>query len=280
MHKIDILTYATGYHYDVYERFVGSLNKTGFSGNIHIIINENDIEKLNCLKKKYTNVFYFVDKATNVFYFVDNAKKITTHINNHRFFIIFNYLKCNYISSEYIFICDFRDVLFQKNIEEYHFDSNIDLYGFLEGIKINQDTNCNAPWVKKLDIILNEQIYEKISDNYVICCGTTLGKIDAIKSYVEMMCNILSNHNIIENLDQAIHNYMLHLNKLDGVSIKLLSNEDNLVNTVGCDIHKMDDNSNIVNNNNDISYVVHQYDRFSDELKQKLNDKHGLNFFR
>lgn len=152
------------------------------------------------------------------------------------------------------------------------------MYGFLEGIKINQDMNCNAPWIKKLDLILNEQIYDKISDNYVICCGTTLGKLAAIKQYVQMMCTILSTHNIVENLDQGIHNYMLHLNKLSSVSVKLLSNADNLVNTVGCDVHKLDEDAHIVNRNNDVSYIVHQYDRFSPEFKQRLNEKHGYNF--
>lgn len=44
--KIDVLTYATNYDYHVYERFVGSLIKTGFTGNIHIIISSNDVLKL------------------------------------------------------------------------------------------------------------------------------------------------------------------------------------------------------------------------------------------
>ena len=43
--KIDILTYASGYEYYVYERFVGSLNDTGFKGKIFIIIKNIDLNK-------------------------------------------------------------------------------------------------------------------------------------------------------------------------------------------------------------------------------------------
>ena len=62
------------------------------------------------------------------------------------------------------------------------------------------------------------------------------------------------------------------------VNIKLLSNSDNLVNTVGCSDKILDENFNIVNKNNEISYVVHQYDRFNIELRHKLNGKYGFNF--
>ena len=39
MVKIDVITYCSGYDYKVFDRFIGSLNDTGFSGNIYIIIN-------------------------------------------------------------------------------------------------------------------------------------------------------------------------------------------------------------------------------------------------
>jgi hypothetical protein len=33
-----------------------------------------------------------------------------------------------------------------------------------------------------------------------------------------------------------------------------------------------------VNSNNEVSYVVHQYDRFSLDLKQRITSKLGFNF--
>ena len=60
------------------------------------------------------------------------------------------------------------------------------------------------------------------------------------------------------------------------MNIKLLSNEDNLVNTVCNDVHKINNNNLIVNSLNEISYVVHQYDRFSLDLKQKISTKYDF----
>ena len=266
MNSIDILTYGANYDYHVYERFVGSLMATGFSGNIHIIISKHDIEHIHKLQQKY-NILYFVDNSTR-----------STHINNHRFFVVERYLTQNSITSQYIFFCDMRDVLFQKNINDYVLESDVDLYGFEEGIKISQDKQCNSSWIKKLDIILNESMYDKISENKVICCGTTLAKLHSFKLYIHTMCTILKNFNIKENLDQGIHNYMLYLTLKDTINIKLLTNKDNFVNTVGCDIHKLDENQNIVNSDNDISYIVHQYDRFSNDLKVNISNKLKYNF--
>ena len=105
MVKIDVFSYATNYDYHIYERFIGTLNDTGFSGNIYLIISQNDVNYLNLIKKKYKNVFYFIDET---------IKNRNTHLNNHRFFITNNYLEQLSNINEYILFCDFRDVLFQK----------------------------------------------------------------------------------------------------------------------------------------------------------------------
>lgn len=264
MVKIDVITYCSGYNYNVFDRFIGSLNDTGFTGTIYIIINEFDKQNIKLLKKKYNNIYPIIDKID---------KK--THINCHRFFCIKTLLQNLKIDSEYLLLCDSRDVLFQKNIEEYQYDPNIDIYGFLEGITIEKEQVFNARWIRHIEQLINEDIYSKICKNNVICCGTTIGKKENIKIYVNNMCDILKKYNIVTNLDQGLHNYMLYLNTLN-MNIKLLSNDDNLVNTVGNDLHKINENKLIVNKNNDISWIVHQYDRFSNELKKLISVKYDF----
>lgn len=264
MVKFDVITYCSGYDYRVYDRFIGSLNDTGFSGKIYLIINDFDIPIINVLKLKYKNIYPFLDKI---------EKK--THINCHRFFCIRLLLKNIKLESEYILICDSRDVLFQKNIENYNYDTNVDIYGFLEGITIEKEQVFNAKWIRRIEVLLNENIYDSICQNQVICCGTTIGKKESIVKYVEKMCYYIKNYNIVTNLDQGLHNYMLYLNKLD-CNIKLLSNKDNLVNTVGNDVHKINKYKKIVNDDNDISWIVHQYDRFSDNLKKRISVKYDF----
>jgi len=266
MVKLDVITYCSGYNYDVFDRFIGTLNETGFSGKIHIIINNNDKPIIKLLKKKYSNISPISDNI---------IKK--THINCHRFFCIKVLLEKIKIDADYLLICDSRDVLFQKNPENYSYDDNVDIYGFQEGITIENEKVFNAPWIRMIEVYTKETIYDKICKNKVICCGTTIGKINPMKSYVNKMCEIIETHNIITNLDQGIHNYMLYLNILN-VNIKILSNEDNLVNTVGNDIHLLDSSGNILNSKNEISYIVHQYDRFSKDKIIQLSQAKKYNF--
>ena len=269
MVTIDVITYASGYSYGVYERFVGSLRKTGFDGIIHLIVGQQDFDHVIKLQETYSSIWVYVDNLKN---------ENNTHINNHRFFALKQYLNCVQLQCDYVFFCDARDVLFQKNMSEYEIDTSVDIYGFLEGICIQNDLNCNSRWIKQLDLIMNERIYEPLSTKRVICCGTTLAKKEAFVRYVSAMCFYISNYNIKENLDQGLHNYMLHLNKLSNLNVRLLSNLDNLVNTVGCDLHKVNDDGRIVNRNDQVSFIVHQYDRFCPEYKQRVSAELGYDF--
>jgi len=263
---ISIVTYGSGYNYDIYERFIGSITNTGFKGDIYIMIQEGDTEILLKIKEKYKNVITYLDNLQQ-----------HSHINCHRFFVIQEFLNKHDIKNKYIFLCDFRDVLFQKNIELYDYSDDYDLYVFLEGITIHSEKDYNTPWLLELENIFNEKFYEKICDNKIICCGTTLGKVNSIKEYINEMCRILLTYQIKYNLDQGIHNYLIYVNKFS-FKIKLLSNTENLVNTVGCDVHKLNDDNFVVNKDNHVSFVVHQYDRFCSEYRQRLTDKFGFNF--
>jgi hypothetical protein len=267
MIKIDVLTYASNYDYDIYERFVGSLINTGYNGNIYIIIKNHDLINIQLLQTKYKNVFCYID--TNI---------ITTHLNNHRFFIMKDIIN-NFNFNDYLLITDFRDVLFQKNIETYNYDPMIDLYAFTENKKIKEDLNFNTPWLKILEKKIKQNFYNDISNNNIICCGTTIGKKDAIKFYLNMMCDYIIKYKIKLNLDQGIHNYIFYCNKLNNFKIKIVF-DNILVNTVGFEIQNIDETVNILNKNNDISYIVHQYDRFTIELKEKLSNKYGYNFVK
>ena len=267
MNKINVLTYATNYDYYVYERFVGTLRNSGFQGILFIIISPKDVTHLVRLQALYKNVNYLIDTIP-----------IEHDINVHRFFVFKKVLMQIASQSTYIFLCDARDVLFQKNLELFNLDPTVDLYGFLEGKKIVDETYCNTPWLKDLERVMKTSFYDAIKDKYVICCGTTLAKSASMLVYVKQMCDIVQKFNIQTNLDQAIHNYMLHFNTLKNVRIKLLSNIDNLVNTVGMDVHRMNNADNVVNEMGFISYVVHQYDRFSQPVLNRLSKKHGFRF--
>ena len=61
MVNIDVMTYCSGYEPFIFERFIGSLYDTGFSGNVYIIGQENDSKIVQELQKKYNNIRFFND---------------------------------------------------------------------------------------------------------------------------------------------------------------------------------------------------------------------------
>lgn len=262
--RINVITYCTGYPYEIYERFAGSLYDTGFSGKLFFIISPNEIQLLHKLRIEYPNVFFFVDTSTP-----------STHLNCHRFFVYQYLFQHQAFDVDLLLLCDSRDVLFQKNIEEYPYSDDIDLYAFQEGVLLKNETLCNVPWIQILEIYMDTPILEHIKDNPVICCGTTIAKVPAMIRYVDTMCHILDTYQINMNLDQGIHNYLLYMNKL-GLRIKYMENKDHLVNTVACDTHLVNELNKIVTSDGEVSYIVHQYDRFSDELKQKISIKYNF----
>ena len=78
-------------------------------------------------------------------------------------------------------------------------------------------------------------------------------------------------------MDQGIHNYMVYYDLLKPFSVKVLNNRDNLVNTIGISPHKLLNSENrIVNCNNDVSYIVHQYDRGDSSFRMKISSKYDF----
>lgn len=244
--------------------------KTVFGGTLHIIIKPLD--------EKHIITYEETNSTSNITYFVDEFEEMSKYPHVNRFFTIHHYVATLEIKPEYLFLCDFRDVLFQKNIENFPYNPDVDLYGFLEGKRIIDEPNYNVPWIKTLEKIVGEEIFDKISHNSIVCSGTTLGKFDAVREYLETMCDILFRYNIHIILDQGIHNYMLYLSKMPDLRIEFLSNSDNLVNTVGFDVHDLNEEGQIVNSEGEVSWVVHQYDRFSPSLLRRLSEKNKVRF--
>ena len=60
-----IITYCSGYRYEVFRRFAGTLFDTGFNGNLIFVIKECDLEHLKQLMETYKNVTYYMDDDEN-----------------------------------------------------------------------------------------------------------------------------------------------------------------------------------------------------------------------
>ena len=267
MNSINILSYFSTYPYEVYRRFLGSLYDTGFNGNVTFFMMQDSIDEISVtIKSNFKNV------EIEPFY----QLKIPCHLYTVRFFLYLKYLNSVDLDPNgYTLFCDGRDVLFQKNPEKFIL-TNDELFLFQEeNILINQ-SKINNQWYSVLkNIILHDINY---SHKPVICAGTILVKNSYVIKFLEIFIEYVINYKICQtdlNLDQGLYNYLHYANKFD-CSSKLMTNDDNLVNTTGYGIKKINEDNLIVNQENQISYIVHQYDRFSQEERKKLSTKYNF----
>lgn len=256
--KIHVMTLCTGYDYPIFQRFVGSLYDTGFSGLCYIFCQERDLPILDKVKGEYPKVVAVPC----------DLSRFSTHMQSSRFKFMAEYLDVDY---DYLFICDSRDVLFQKNIEEYPLKG--DLYAFEEEQIIG---NCrfNSAWIHDVERVLGRTI--PIQHKTVICSGTIIVSKQKALHFLESFSLFLLNSLCSRNcgVDQGVYNYFCHENPLE-LDITFSSNKDNLVNTIGYG-HKEVLNHKIVNSKKEVSYVVHQYDRMTPEQRRDISVKYNF----
>ena len=268
------MTCCINYDYEIFERFIGSLFDCTNNVDLVIFIGENDVEHILKLKKKYNNIIYFVIDNKNV------------HIVNYRFYLYYHFLNTNKNKYNYIFICDSRDVLFQKNIFNHNIlSSNYDLYIFEEetfNITIDK-CRFNSLYIKKSGLDINNLVYNKP----ILCVGTILGNEKGIINYLEQFVFILLNEVNEKNrsyygTDSGINYKIIYGDLLKNIKIYKCKNEDKLVYTMAFPnyLNKIDYN-NLLNNKKQICYenevccCVHQYDRLDEDIKNKISVKYN-----
>lgn len=265
---MDIITHGSGYSIDIYCRFLRSLLRSGFIGKVHLTTFNEDLPVM----EHVVLAFPFVQ----VHVFDRNQPALlNVHVNSSRYLLWRTVLQNETLfeSTEMIFLTDLRDVLFQRNISLYPYDNeNVDMYVFEEDSNIrNESYTCH--WVKQLDIAMGTQVFPRIMHKTVLCGGTIVGKINAIKTYVDKQCEIMLKFKIKENLDQGILNWIVYTDELQGVKIRSLCNTDGLVNTLALSPKLLNAAGQIVDSQGNVSYLAHQYDRMPKEQIAQLFEK-------
>ena len=266
MNSINILSYLSTYPYEVFRRFLGSLYDTGFKGKVTFFMMQDTIDELaNKIKSNFNNV------EIKPFYLL----KIPCHLYTVRFFLYLEYLKSLKLDPNgYTFLCDGRDVLFQKNPEIFPLSNN-EIFLFEEENILIKNSNINNQWYNVLKKIIGHDL--NYNDKTVICAGTILLKNSYIIKFLEIFLEYVINFKLCQtgiNLDQGLYNYLYYADKLK--SPKIMTNNDNLVNTTGYGIKKINKENLIVNKDDKVSYIVHQYDRFSLLDRKKISNKYNF----
>ena len=158
-----------------------------------------------------------------------------------------------------VLLTDLRDVVFQGDV----FEKYSNLKSFIGcptedvGLK-NKYNPANYNWMKN---VFGQEEADKLADCEIICAGTVLATVDAMKKFLVKMVDIVGTSSRLGD-DQATFNYLARENLLDAENVVWMDCWDGLIFSVGF-FHKehplrMSETA-ILNGNGGVPALVHQY---------------------
>jgi hypothetical protein len=241
-------------------RFVGSLRRTGYMGDIVLaVLSGSRQDFMDALKEKGC-IVYIVDPICGgeshekKCRFEGQSRKEAFSINMVRFFL-YKWWAQKYSSDSRIILSDFRDVFFQQDPFKWpKLNRNADMQVFLENHPTKVINRCpfNNGWIENC---YGSKAIEIVGSHTVSCSGVSLGKRDAVVAYTHLMLAQLSPsvrmeykedtpNNVMEavnsrqcislGMDQGFHNWLLYSGQLSRyMDVMIFPNGDGLVNTLG-----------------------------------------------
>lgn len=167
-----------------------------------------------------------------------------------------------------VMITDVRDVLFQRDPFDFEIGDHLCCFFEEEG-KTLRTGDANAVWLRDG---FGAHVLDAIGDKKISCAGITIGSRSAMMEYLEGMID-----NLIElkchtwGIDQGVHNYILHSGKIKNV--KFYENYHGPVLTMHFSKDeklRFDDRGYLLNEDGSVINILHQYDRKSAEIKNKM----------
>jgi len=214
-----------------------------------------------------------------IIYEISTKMKSALYIFRHRWKIFSDFLENNKNKYNIILSLDIRDTIIQKE-----FFSLYDNYSNFIGFSYESSTLERL--IQKEYIINNfgEKIYKKIENERNINCGTIWGTINDFIFFSKIIYKNLLIH---FSVDQTMLNYLIYVKNIFSNRTIIFSDEYGPVLTLGLTKRNkiiLDSDNNILNFNNQIASIVHQYDRHKDIkkiIKQKYCPelKYNLNIF-
>lgn len=250
-----VFALASNYGKKYYQRFVGSLRKNGFNGDIVLAV--SPIEKMKPGVLEYLKLTKVIAYSFSVDCIgVDNCKLLDDFLGypdprpyrtfaNIRY-ALYEYWLQFYSEQSYILILDFRDTFFQGNpfstfgIMETRPNNVFDLRVFAENEKVKTIGTCvyNALWVGRC---FGRPSLAALKEKPVLCSGSTMGSFLAIVRYVRVMLRSFDTVKCwlkgIES-DQGYQNFLFYNgffdppNGVEGNAVAFLQGEG-IVNTIG-----------------------------------------------
>lgn len=187
---------------------------------------------------------------------------------NIRWKLYFDYLNERKDKYNLIFATDIRDTIFQKDIFQIYQNKTSFLAVPLEDGTLQEEVNKN--WTISY---CGKELYQTIKNERIICVGTILGTIDKIMEFSIILYNALLKNPLA--MEQGVANCLFYHDKIFNNCIIKSDNYGPVMTIAITNRTKLflDKQDNLLNFNNEIASVIHQYDRKPDLLnifKKKL----------
>ena len=256
----EIITYGKGYNLTPgIKVFIKSAIET--NNFVTIIGSDLSSDLINYAKDNGVNVY-----DSNL---LSKKYNVQENISPYTLKVIYFYLYCKYVSKIYeVYLCDFTDVYFQKNI--FELAKNHKPYVTSEN-KIINTCQTNSTWI---NICYNRDIFNMIGENEILNGGSILGKRQACLYLLDEMCkdmgSILSRIGNYQNIDQASMNKVVYF---DLYNHNILRNGEilNSAHSGNAEVKKV---NGLYSIDGKIPFVIHQYDvikKIEKELYEKYN---------
>jgi hypothetical protein len=257
-----IFALAAGYDLISFQRFIGSLQKSGYSEDIVLGVSPKSTLKVGVEEYlRLTNVIAYeihvecrdtaVCKLDKKFLGVADPKPYRT-FDNIRYELYYYWLQY-YQNNSMILVTDFRDVFFQSNpfakwgLHSTRTKLPYELHLFAENTVFNIG-NCsfNGKWISTC---FGKEAHEAIGPSPIICSGSTLGSYEGMQHYLRVMLFSMWKHYgncLMHGSDQGHHNYLYY----NGYFNSHLGNPvvypqgQGIVNTIGTMVNVIPRNEN------------------------------------
>ena len=248
--------------YDALEPFVLSLKQSGYTGRVMFWV--SGISEDTCQKLTSQGVRLASCEDAHMF---ERAS-----VNCLRYLVYRDILRTFPEPISHVMLTDVRDVVFQR--DPFSFDLGDGLCVFLED-RIVKDCIINSWWILNA---YGGKMWDNMADKPISCSGTSIGSFSQIQVYLDAMVDELeriggaSSRETLGGIDQGIHNYLLHCDRLG--QVREFTNEDGPVLTmhyVKDNVVRINSEGLLTNRAGAIANTIHQYDRYPEIVSRLQN---------
>lgn len=199
----EIVTYGQNYALnDGIKKFVDSAVKTG--ANVVVILNKVQPEVKEYILQYKNARCVNAEKIASTY-------NVDLNLSPYTLKVIFFYLYCKHLShAENVFLCDFTDVFFNKDVFNKQYTKPV-VFG--EGVEIGS-CSTNTTWI---NVCYNQDIFNLLKDYEIINGGAILGPKNKCADLLKEMCAdisvILGRTGNYPNIDQAILNKVVRFDQ-------------------------------------------------------------------